>query len=130
MSGNIVDDHHEAVCYRKLVGLLHPGGLACPQCGSGRAVESAPGSEECVPHYDCPTCGRSFNAWTGTLLQGAGSPPSEMLAELLEALENVVRRGRIRRPLTGSRRIFNPESSPTKHSNAGLLGMRSSPDLP
>jgi hypothetical protein len=92
MSG-IVFDRREAVCYRRLVGLLHPRGLSCPHCGSGHTVEAISEFEDGVPRHDCSICGRSFNAWTGTLLQGAGSPPSEMLAELLAALEAVGRRG-------------------------------------
>jgi transposase-like protein len=107
MSENTLDHRHEAACYRRLVGMLHPGGLACPHCGSGPVAEGALRREDCVPHYECSICGRSFNAWTGTLLQGAGSPPSELLAELLAALEAVGRRGRIRRPWAGSRPIFN-----------------------
>src|SRR5262249_49146173 len=126
MSGSILDKRHEALCYRKLVGLLHPGGLACPHCGSGR-VDAVSACEDRVPFYDCAICGRSFNAWTGTLLHGAGSPPSELLAELLAALETVARRGRIRRPPYGSRPKVNSEHLPTSDWNAGLREMRRTP---
>ena len=37
-----------------------------------------------------------FNAWTGTLLEGACGPPSEILTELVKGLDKVGRRGRDR----------------------------------
>ena len=89
MTGVCLDDPHEAVCYQRLVGLLHPGGLACPHCGSSSGDEASGEGPGGVPRFRCPRCRRSFTAWTGTLLQGACCPPSELLAELLGALERV-----------------------------------------
>ncbi len=57
----------ESACYRFLVGLLHPQGLACPNCGSSD-LRVHRRKRDPVLDYQCPDCGRVFNAWTGTLL--------------------------------------------------------------
>ena len=66
----------EDKCYAFLVALLHPAGLHCPRCR--RSVgEILVHKKDRAPllQYKCP-CGRMFNAWTGTLLQGTHWSPS------------------------------------------------------
>jgi hypothetical protein len=89
-------DGEEAACYRALVELLYPDGLACPECRSKCFDEIASSHTDCVPTHRCARCRCYFNAWSGTLLQGACSPPSQILAELMSVLEKVSRRGRSR----------------------------------
>ena len=69
----------EGACYRRLVELLHPDGLSCPRCGRRpyRGVHSR--HREPVLDYQCGECGRVFNAWTGTVLQGTHRRPREIL---------------------------------------------------
>ena len=66
-------------CYAKLVALLHPGGLACPRCGSHEGLKVHRRHRDPVLDYRCPACGRVFNAWTGTVLQGTQRCPAEIL---------------------------------------------------
>lgn len=93
MTGVCLEDPREEVCYFRLVELLHPWGLACPHCGAEPGDGPSGRGQGGVPHYRCLRCRRSFNAWTGTLLQGAGCPPSELLAEVLSALDRIARGG-------------------------------------
>jgi DNA-directed RNA polymerase subunit RPC12/RpoP len=83
----------ERACYRKLLELLHPEGLACPRCGSRHFHQVTSDYATSVPAYRCSDCKRFFDAWTGTLLQGACCPPSEVYRELLLVLDRVARRG-------------------------------------
>jgi len=66
-------------CYTKLVELLHPGGLACPRCGAREGLKVHRRHRDPVLDYRCPGCGRVFNAWTGTPLQGMQRRPAEVL---------------------------------------------------
>ena len=57
-------------CYDFLVSLLHPQGLDCPE---GHPLEEAfIHKRDRTPIFDyrCKTCGRCFNLFTGTVLQG------------------------------------------------------------
>jgi DNA-directed RNA polymerase subunit RPC12/RpoP len=90
-------DREESACYRKLVELLYPDGLACPECGSKRFEEVGRNRKAWVSTHRCTRCQCEFNAWSGTLLQGARCPPSQILAVLMKALERVERRGRSHR---------------------------------
>jgi hypothetical protein len=66
----------EPACYEVLVEALHPRGLRCPACGGGRlTIHRA--HREPVLDYRCP-CGRVFNAWTGTALQGTRRRPRQL----------------------------------------------------
>ena len=85
--------HDEQVCYHKLLALLHPEGLACPRCGSRQFDQVTSEYATSVPAYWCGHCMRCFDAWTGTLLQGACCPASEVYRELLHVLDRVARRG-------------------------------------
>jgi transposase-like protein len=69
----------EDSCYRRLVELLHPGGLACPRCGERQHLGVHNRHREPVLEYQCGGCGRVFNAWTGTTLQGTHRHPREIL---------------------------------------------------
>ncbi len=77
--------HDEKVFYRKLLALLHPEGLACPRCGSRQFKQVTSDYATSVPAYWCSNCRRCFDAWTGTLLQGACCPASEVLSRTLAA---------------------------------------------
>jgi DNA-directed RNA polymerase subunit RPC12/RpoP/transposase-like protein len=72
----------EGACYRKLVELLHPDGLACPRCGQRQQLGVHSRHREPVLEYQCGDCGRVFNAWTGTTLQGTHRRPREILLVL------------------------------------------------
>ena len=74
-------------CYDMLVSLLHPGGLHCPnghgldQCGIHKR------SREPLYQYLCKARGRSFNAFTGTVLQGTHYTP----VQLVQLLRGIVK---------------------------------------
>jgi transposase-like protein len=59
----------EDACYRRLVEILHPGGLACPQCGAADRLGVHRRHRAPVLDYQCGGCGRVFNAFTGTPVQ-------------------------------------------------------------
>ena len=69
----------EDACYRKLVELFHPDGLACPRCGQQQRLSVHHRHREPVLDYQCGDCGRVFNAWTGTILQGTHRRPSQLV---------------------------------------------------
>jgi transposase-like protein len=65
----------EDACYQKLVGWLHPDGLACPRCGARDRLGVHRRHRAPVLDYRCAACKRVFNAFTGTLLQGTQRRP-------------------------------------------------------
>jgi hypothetical protein len=71
---NLLD---EQACYEFLVEALHPRGLRCPACG-GRHLTIHRAHRDPVLDHRC-ACGRVFNAWTGTALQGTQRRPSELV---------------------------------------------------
>lgn len=71
---DLLDEH---ACYDFLVDALHPGGLRCPACG-GRHLTIHRAHRDPVLDHRC-ACGRIFNAWTGTALQGTQRRPSELV---------------------------------------------------
>jgi len=79
MDFSLIDYLDEDACYSKLVALLHPDGLACPRCGERRRL----GIHRChrapVVDLQCGACGRVFNAFTGTALQGTHRRPAQLL---------------------------------------------------
>jgi transposase-like protein len=75
----ITDLLDQDACYAKLVGLLHPGGLACPRCGIREGLKVHRRHRDPVLDFRCAACGRVFNAWTGTPLQGMQRRPAEVL---------------------------------------------------
>ena len=79
MDFSLIDYLDEDACYSKLVELLHPHGLACPRCGEREGL----GTHRChrapVVDFQCGSCGRVFNAFTGTSLQGTHRRPAQLL---------------------------------------------------
>jgi transposase-like protein len=79
MDFSLIDYLDENACYTELVELLHPDGLACPRCGARQHL----GIHRChrapVVDFQCGGCGRVFNAFTGTSLQGTHRRPSQLL---------------------------------------------------
>jgi transposase-like protein len=75
----LIDSLDEDACYRKLVEILHPGGLACPACGQRQRLGVHHRHREPVLDYQCGDCGRVFNAWTDTALQGTHRRPSQLM---------------------------------------------------
>ena len=76
---DLMDEH---ACYAKLVELLHPGGLACPQCQQHDRLGVHRRHRAPVLDYQCGHCGRVFNAFTGTVFQQTHRRPSELLLTL------------------------------------------------
>ena len=66
-------------CYAKLVGLLHPTGLACPACKADDRLRVHRRHRAPVLDYRCLACGRVFNAFTGTALEGTHRRPAEVM---------------------------------------------------
>lgn len=88
MDRGVVIDHDENACYRALVGLLHPRGLACPRCGDRGGWRVHRSHRAPVIDYRCPNCRRIFNAWTGTPLRNAHLPPSVLWQLLCAVADN------------------------------------------
>jgi transposase-like protein len=76
---SLIDYMDEGACYDKLVMLLHPGGLACPGCGEEQRLGIHRRHRDPILDYQCGACGRVFNAWTGTALQGTHRRPAQIL---------------------------------------------------
>jgi transposase-like protein len=79
MDFSLIDYLDEDACSTQLVELLHPDGRACPRCGERERL----GIHRCrrAPLVDlqCGDCGRVFNAFTGTSLQGTHRRPAQLL---------------------------------------------------
>jgi transposase-like protein len=87
MDESPVDLAAESTCYAQLVGFFHPEGLACPRCGHRDGLGVHRRHREPVLDYQCGSCGRVFNAWTGTPLEKTHRPPSH----IVRILEGIVR---------------------------------------
>ena len=79
MDFSVIDYLDEDACYVKLVELLHPHGLACPQCGQRQCLQIHRRHRAPVLDYQCGCCRRVFNAWTKTFLQGTHRRPTQIL---------------------------------------------------
>jgi transposase-like protein len=75
----ITDLMDQDACYAKLVALLHPGGLACPACKADDRLRVHRRHRAPVLDYRCLSCGRVFNAFTGTSLEGTHRRPAEVM---------------------------------------------------
>jgi len=95
---DLLDEH---ACYEFLVDALHPGGLRCPSCG-GRRLTIHRAHRDPVLDYRC-ACGRVFNAWTGTALQGTQRCPAELVL-LARGIAQGTPTARLARELGCSRR--------------------------
>lgn len=70
----------EQKCYDKLVEVLHPGGLRCPDCGTPAAACPVHSRErKPLLKYRC-RCGRFFNAFAGTLFARTQRLCSQLVA--------------------------------------------------
>jgi transposase-like protein len=74
----ITDLMDEDACYAKLLGWLHPDGLACPRCHRSDRMRVHRSHRAPVRDYRCGHCRRVFNAFTGTILHGTRRRPSEL----------------------------------------------------
>ena len=78
----------EQACYDKLVQVLHPQGLGCPRCPSNdMTIHRA--CRVPVRDYRCQACGRVFNAFTGTILQGTQKRPAQIMLILRGVAQGV-----------------------------------------
>lgn len=75
----LIDLMDEHACYGHLVELLHPDGLACPRCHAADRRGVHRRRRDPVIDYQCGHCGRVFNAFTGTPLQGIRRSPAQLL---------------------------------------------------
>jgi transposase-like protein len=75
----LIDLMDQRACYDRLVALLHSGGLACPRCHTDDRLGVHRRHRDPVIDYQCGHCGRVFNAFTGTPLQGIRRPPAQLL---------------------------------------------------
>lgn len=75
----IQDVMDESACHEKLKGLLHPGGFACPRCHATDRIGVHRYRREHTPDYRCGGCGRVFNIYTATRLEGTRRTPSELV---------------------------------------------------
>jgi transposase-like protein len=82
MDFSLIDYLDEAACYTKLEELLHPDGLACPHCGEKHRLGIHRRRRDPVLDYQCGDCGRVFNAWTATVLEGTHRRPSQVVLVL------------------------------------------------
>ena len=75
----LIDLMDQRACYDRLVDMLHPGGLACPRRHAGDRLGIHRRHRDPALDYQCGRCGRVFNAFTGTPLQGIRRPPAQLL---------------------------------------------------
>src|SRR5262245_56557764 len=75
----IVDLLDEEACYRQLVAWLHPQGLACPDCHQADRLLIHRRDRQPLLDYRCGHCGRVFNAFTATALQGTHHRPAALI---------------------------------------------------
>jgi transposase-like protein len=95
---DLLDDE---ACYDFLVESLHPQGLRCPRC-RGRDYVAHRAHRHPVLDYRC-ACGRVFDAFTGTALQGTQRSPAHLVL-LLRGIAQGVPTARLARELGCSRR--------------------------
>jgi transposase-like protein len=103
MDFSLIDYLDEGACSIKLVELLHPDGLACPRCRERLHL----GIHRChrapVVDFPCGGCGRVFNAFTGTPLQGTHRRPSQLLM-ILHGITQGTPTAKMARELGGDRK--------------------------
>src|SRR3954447_11435954 len=92
----------EDACYRYLLEVLHPDGLACPRCGDRDGPKVHRRHRAPVLDYRCTACGRVFNAFTGTTFHKTHRRPSEVLL-ILRGLSQGESTARLARELKGHR---------------------------
>jgi len=82
----LMDEH---ACYRRLLQILHPEGLRCPRCHASDGLHVHRRRRDPVLDYRCASCGRVFNAFTATPLQGTPRRPAELLLILRGIVQGV-----------------------------------------
>ena len=75
----ITDLMDEDACYAKLLGWIHPSGLACPRCGRRDGLHAHRRHRAPLLDDPCKACRRVFHAFTGTALQGTQRRPVELV---------------------------------------------------
>ena len=75
----IADLMDEDACYAKLLKALHPEGLACPRCRRADRISPHRRHRAPVLDYQCESCRRVFNAFTGSALQGTKRRPNQLI---------------------------------------------------
>src|SRR3978361_400934 len=75
----ITDLREEGDCYAKLVGWGHPYGCAARRCHQGDRMACHRRRRPPVLDYRCGHCGRVFNAFTETALNGVKRRPRELV---------------------------------------------------
>jgi transposase-like protein len=98
----LLDLLDDAACYDFLLASLHPEGLRCPRC-QGRESVVHRSHRDPVLDYRCRACGRVFNAFTGTALQGTQRSAAHLVL-LLRGIAQGVSTARLARELACSRR--------------------------
>ena len=70
-------------CYQWLLAYLHPDGLGCPD-GHPLPADQAPHDRHRAPlvDYECRQCGRVFNLFSATLLNGVRFPCAKIVLML------------------------------------------------
>jgi transposase-like protein len=116
----LVEFLDEDACYAKLVDLLHPDGLACPRCGARDRLGVHRRHRAPVLDYQCGSCGRVFNAWTGTILQGMQRRPSQLLL-ILRGIAQGTTTARLARELGCDRmKLLRLRHRLQEHASLGL----------
>src|SRR3954466_3533657 len=75
----LTDLMDQDACYHRLVTLLHPAGLTCPACKVSDHLRPHRRRRAPVLDYRCTACGRVFNAFTATPLEGTHRRPAEIM---------------------------------------------------
>jgi hypothetical protein len=121
----LLDLLDEDACYDFLVEALHPGGLRCPACG-GQQLTIHRAHRDPVLDYRC-ACGRVFNAWTGTALQGTQRRPSALVL-IVRGIAQGTPTAQLARELGCSRHHLLPLRHHLQHRAWARLPRRPLPD--
>jgi transposase-like protein len=92
MDFSLIDYLDEDARYTKLVDLFHPDGRACPRCTEQQRLGIHRRHRAPAVDFRCGTCGRIFNAFTGTSLLGTHRRPSQLLMILRGIAQGTPRR--------------------------------------
>jgi transposase-like protein len=115
----IADLMDQDACYRRLVNVLHPDGLACPRC-SGRRFGVHRRHRAPILDYRCRDCRRVFNAFTGTALQKTTRSPAALVL-ILRGFAQGVPTAKLARELDCDRmKLLQLRHKLQGHATAGL----------
>jgi transposase-like protein len=119
---DLMDDQR---CYDKLLDILHPEGLRCPQCHAADQLGVQDRHREPVLDYRCRQCGRVFNLFTGTVLAGTRRSVVDLLL-ILRGVAQGVSTAQLARELACS----YPMLLQLRHRLQGLVKARSDEPRP